>query len=61
MAASIIARRSSMSGGVSEAREEITMTASRSGTTVISCPYMPDALRKLNPCVASGVYHQRYP
>jgi hypothetical protein len=26
-----------MAGGVSDAREEITMTASRSGTTVISC------------------------
>jgi hypothetical protein len=36
MAASIIARWSSMLGGVSDAREEITMTARRSGTTVIS-------------------------
>jgi hypothetical protein len=36
MAASIIARWSSMLGGISDAREEITMTARRSGTTVIS-------------------------
>jgi hypothetical protein len=41
---SVIARWSSMLDGVSEAREEITMTACRSGMTVISCPYMPDAL-----------------
>jgi hypothetical protein len=44
MAASIIARWSSMFGGVSESREEITMTAFRSGMTLISCPYIPDAL-----------------
>ena len=44
MAASIIARWSSMLGGSSNVREEITMTARRSGTTVISCPYLPDAL-----------------
>ena len=44
MAASIIVRWSSMLGASSNAREEITMTARRSGTTVISCPYLPCAL-----------------
>jgi hypothetical protein len=44
MAASIIARWSSMLGGSSNVREEITMTARSSGTTVISCPCLPDAL-----------------
>jgi hypothetical protein len=35
-----------MLGGVSEASEEITMTACRSGTTVISCPYLPTHCRR---------------